>query len=866
MDRSMSYSAGPSAPTPAPLAPPPGGGWEGTHPVASSRHSSAGVGNHEPYFPVAPANVTAPNGFYGGVLPPSDADDGADDSRNRASGSGTRRRRSTKHSANNVGDTTADSDGDGDADDSGRAAAAAAKKRSRPAKVRKVVVTSCDTCRARKLRCDAKELPLGEPCSTCVKSKQPCSFDYCVNTAPGTIRLRNRVAEFDGPERMEAAGALESLAGAGAISIGSNGANANKKGLWANFGTLPASLRFANDDPTSWFIPEEITSADTNERRRYPLSGVIDTLFARFFEAGHLTCFLVDRNDIRARWDAQQASRKAGKKAEEVPASGPKPVPSVLALAMLAAAAVSAPTSEPELIEWGRNVAWHLAVRGVQRRLAIDSAPDVEVISAALIVAASWCGETPNSQERISLFETAFRAAFDLNLNSASELPMLPPQVRAQRSVLFWTLYSLDKTLALICRRPPLLPSELHTMPRLALSDIVISRAIGSDRLFQALREADAGAIADNEDVWSCRLLESFVALSTILEAKQLALAERRAAQAMQYQAVQAQIGEAESKLEEWCQKHGELLSTATGEGPMFQGVAEALVALLHVAQLQLYSPALRFEARGAKGPIRFSEASGKALTACIESAWHLIQQPESRLAPASSSGPQQAHGAGSAVVSSITSLGVIRATQFLRFLSQHWADWNQGYGMHDCLPNRGAPDLAQSSSSSGHSTSSIRRSRAPAQLLAQARRPSRRSRTRACHRLRCPRAAARAGERASRRPPRSTWPARRPPTRPPSAAQARRSTTRASGPRRAPRRMAPSTGTAARATASAKVARSSRPAVPVPVPRALLPLDLQQRAARCSRSRRRRRRRASSSRCPRPPAWAAGRPRRWAR
>ncbi|KDN41792.1 hypothetical protein K437DRAFT_170756 [Tilletiaria anomala UBC 951] len=580
-------------------------------------------------------------------------------------------------------------------------------KQSRPGKVRKVVVTSCDACRARKLRCNAKELPLGEACSNCVKSKAACSFDYCADTTGGTIRLRNRVAELDAGAAIVATGGLAQLAslagtgghastGGGGVG-GGGGAGSRGVGEFRNgptwhsgFGADVEAFRYANEDPSSWSIPLVITAPQTGMQATYALQGVVDTLLARFFEQGTLATMIMFKDDVMSRYTAQQQAAATAATGMLPPAEQQHPegpLPAFLILAMLACAAVSSVTSEPELIEWGKTVGWHLALRGVQRRLATEGVPDLDLLQAIVLVSACWCGDNPNSQERIALFETAFRLAYDMNLTSSLDTNRLALDIKAKRIVIFWVLYALDKAMAIITRRPVQLDSELHSIPRLSLTDVVRARAKGTPRALAP------DPRANNEDVWTCRLLEAFVSLCAVFEKTRLPMIERRAMQSLTFRAMQNQISSVEGELEDWCQNHGELLSTATCEGQVFQGIAEGLVVILHVAQLQLYSPTLRYESRQAsKVPMKFSDSNSKALTACIESSWHLIQQPESRFALAGGSADRPSMGT---LASTITTLGVVRATQFLRFLSTTWADWRQGYGMHDCLP-RASVDTQQ--------------------------------------------------------------------------------------------------------------------------------------------------------------------------
>ena len=476
---------------------------------------------------------------------------------------------------------------------------------------------------------------------------------------------------------MAAAGGLAQLAGLAAASGGPNG------GSWSAYkggpfgGIEPEMFRYANEDPSTWGVPLIITNPATGVQATYALPGVLDTLMARFFEHGTLATMIMFKEESMARYRSLAHSTL-----QQTSQSGHPdgPLPAYLTLAMLSCAAISSVTSEPELIEWGKTIGWQLALRGVQRRLSLEGAADLDLVQAITLVGACWCGDNPNSQERIALFETAFRLAYDLNLTSSLDYDRLQPDIRAKRIVIFWVLYALDKTLALICRRPSQLNSDLHSIPKLTLTDVVLASTKGSPRVNDQPEPR-----ASDEEQWTCRLLEAFISLASIFERTSLPMVERRAMASLTFRAMQNQISAVEGELEEWCQNHGELLSSATLEGQVFQGTAESLVAILHVAQLQLYSPALRYEARQAtKIPLKFSDGNNKALTACIESAWHLIQQPESKFALA---GPGDQTNLGP-IASSITSLGVVRATQFLRFLSTHWADWRQGYGMHDRLPN----------------------------------------------------------------------------------------------------------------------------------------------------------------------------------
>ncbi|KAK0568847.1 hypothetical protein OC861_001540 [Tilletia horrida] len=72
--------------------------------------------------------------------------------------------------------------------------------RASPPRFKRVAVTSCDSCRLRKLKCNAKELPAGSTCSSCAKHEWQCTFeDSKESLNRPTTRMRHKIHRNPNP-------------------------------------------------------------------------------------------------------------------------------------------------------------------------------------------------------------------------------------------------------------------------------------------------------------------------------------------------------------------------------------------------------------------------------------------------------------------------------------------------------------------------------------------------------------------------------------------------------------------------------------------------------------------------------------------
>ncbi|EPQ30271.1 uncharacterized protein PFL1_02387 [Pseudozyma flocculosa PF-1] len=579
----------------------------------------------------------------------------------------------------------------------------------------------------------------------------PASFDhasmsvvpgsYCGNGLAGQPPLSSGLAPMplqDGPE------AMPSTAGGSRrnSNSGHRGGNRNKRsrpskavaevpacdtppeGKKGRFLPLIDADRASIDKPgpwTGWGLPGSITDQTTGERVEATAFAMAALLFDRFYSQPTLLSLVVSYEELFGRINVLIAQQQDD---VERRSSGTALIPEYLLLAVAATAAASTATREPELRQWWKQHGWSLAMNSINAELRRGDVQQLELVQALLVVAISWTGE-PESVDRIVLFETAIKVSFRLHLNSARRLQgSTSPAERAKRICLYWLVYVVDKLVAIAAGRPAMVAWELCDMPMLALEDLV---AYGSSNLTSRSSKPQQSR---EQLFWLHNLALCQIALARILEQVQhdlYPIAAPRPRWSMA--AIQDAIRPNEERLVDWCKCSRDLIRGASKLGGTCQMAAEAVVSQLHLVQIQLYQLPLQFEAEvlssqashqraNAAGHVdinidvgtghygqqpqqqqqrvQFSEVNFKALTACLESAWHLVQQSGS------------CHGALPTVIaarlasddelvptdSGPTSFGMIKAVRLFRFLARFWDSWDRGFGLLRSLHS--APEQAQ--------------------------------------------------------------------------------------------------------------------------------------------------------------------------
>ncbi|KAK0560042.1 hypothetical protein OC844_004016 [Tilletia horrida] len=584
-------------------------------------------------------------------------------------------------------------------------------------RVKRVVVTSCDSCRLRKLKCNAKELPPGSTCGSCAKHDWQCTFEdskESQNRPPRRMRHKihrkpsqdiefplHFMAATQGPPVATVAsqpffftpqaapsgvgGQVFAPAGPSttiAAPIHPSSSTFDISPYAPKYAALASSAMFpafgssatqlggadvANPLLAELALPHSLTDPVTGFIRVAGTHQVAELLLTRLFTDSTSYASILPRRQTFQRFFA----------------ASPAPLPDYLMQTILAAAAFLPTTHEPELLAW-RPHAWSVAVKAVQTRLRSRIPADVSLIQALLLLGNGWIGD-PEDSERAVIFEMALRLAFSIGLDSTTAAGPESAE-RSLRIILFWNMYIVDRVLLIATGRPVILVRSTHDLPLPSVQDAHLI----------ALSVRDDLSTQSDEHIWIQRQLHAFISLANILEDTHSLLQELRdSAPAQTLHDILRRIFPVEIALERWCKDNKLLLrETAAAHGPLCQNLTESMVAQLHMCQLQLYQVAIRFEIEHARSlPILFDPANSKSLTACVESAWYLVQQPLVNHDPAAA---LQAILPGSKPVThfNVSNYAVLRAAQFLRLLSCTWAEWNAGRGLEEYTP-RNAVEFA---------------------------------------------------------------------------------------------------------------------------------------------------------------------------
>ena len=676
-----------------------------------------------------------------------------------------------------------------------------------PRKQKRVVVTSCDTCRLRKLRCNAKELPKGTPCSNCTKHSIPCTFEDSKEHNRPLIRKKLTSNNVKGPSASAARANQRGVKGCATSKSFDQGADWTRfsvssqgelpgptffnEPFWDGhpgydaalaatstfgfaFGSSPVPMNsaLANfDSParpstqagypvasgpmrrprlnshgrsqsftpelfhpyrrasasadlsssgmiapaapveepgpwSAWSLPSGLTDPTTGQT--FPLGQfqAVKLLLNRFYSEPTFLSIILPYEELFGRFEALLSVNATGHST-----NGWSPLPEYLLRAVVSCGAASAATREPELRLWKQH-AWQTALDIVNARLNGRDKEEIEMVQALLLLGICWMGE-PESLERTITFEKAIKIACNLHLGSSKVLrfPNLIQQERSKRICLHWTVYVVDKLVAVARNRPSLVTKDSHDMPRPSIDDL---KQQGCSNLTS---HSSSGQDAQNQLYWTHNLALCYIDLAEILEDIQADLYPIvQPAFETTLDEVHGRIYPNEQKLEYWCKSNRVLMQTASEQGKLCRTVTEAIMAQLHLVQLQLYQRPLRLEVEvheaqrrqrpegmsdgeteAAFAPIHFSASNSKALTACIESAWHLVQQPVSpsfnpdspfTSAARLSSTSTSSNSTGSSLQRvGGTSFAVLKATQFIRFLSLNWKGWDSGMGMLQYTP-----------------------------------------------------------------------------------------------------------------------------------------------------------------------------------
>lgn len=544
-------------------------------------------------------------------------------------------------------------------------------------------VSSCDQCRVKKMKCDAKERPHGQTCANCERYKRKCTFRDKESDMQSKLeqqqlkanRPRSRTngsasTTFD-PSVWGEASAMASYPRD--VPAGGSGA-----WLWGNHGrsmSLPG-LQHSGSANGYFAVPTTLYSTPTQPE------AVIELLLTRFYDNAPSSLAVViapPRAQMMQRFRRSHAA----------------PLPLYLVQVVAACALATAFQPEPELRAWAIT-AWREAVEAVQARLSASSMiPDLDVIRALLLLTITSAG-SPAATERLTSFHTALGLAHSLQLMSRDHNEACHPEERAQRLQIFWILYVVDKVIAVAHESAAMLP--MCEMPFLAVSDMEM---LGVDK-------------SDADTVHGLAL--ATLDLMRILEAVQRDLYGAPASTTFPTNAsAHAVIQPLEQQLEDWCKSSRVILSQ--GETPFTRRMAASVISLLHLVQLQLYSFPLRLEATlttSGTFPITFGTANLKALVGSIESSLHLIRRGSNV------SGGVNASNRVAVVTQAINKLHpsttpmtfdiflADRGATFLRFLSMAWSGWCGGEGIFNFVPQQQQDkeaDVAESAAQSEQAT-----------------------------------------------------------------------------------------------------------------------------------------------------------------
>lgn len=416
-----------------------------------------------------------------------------------------------------------------------------------------------------------------------------------------------------------------------------------------------------------WNVPIFLTDPATGQRKTMTSQGVVELLLHRFYAQPSFNCIVVpNRKETlhRLRYGAI--------------------LPHLLHT-MIACAAASSLTTEPELLLW-RSQVWHGASESVHRRLTVAGPPELELVQSLLLLSTNWSGGLLQI-ERINTFYTAIKLALSLQLQSGDHL-YVSPGPRSARIMLFWSFYCTDKILAVMTKRQPVICRESHSVPLPSIEDIEAASGLPPNTTVAA---------------WLQRLAFAYISLIQITECvqRQLLLPIHHG-KIVSLDQIYRQILPIERLLESFCKEQRWLLGIVTELSPICRSLAEAVISQLHFTQLHLYLPTLQYEVNRqgkSQQPIRFSPLNDKSLSATIESAWHLVQQPVNGTRPDLSSLHQASSSTDSLLNGASLTFSracVLVGLNVFRFLSTSWSDWDQGKGCIRFAPVRISGELLQ--------------------------------------------------------------------------------------------------------------------------------------------------------------------------
>ncbi|KAN0060608.1 hypothetical protein ACQY0O_007266 [Thecaphora frezii] len=617
-----------------------------------------------------------------------------------------------------------------------------------PQRQKRVLVTSCDACRLRKLRCNAKELPRGTSCSNCAKSELECTFEDFKESMRPIIRPRARraVSASKASARLPPSVQMASAGSSWSSTVPWLARSTASKGMPASEGAQPLALqggpidcteprldptnlssstadlveairlggtipshsefKFARRGPwDEWALPTVLTHPVTGESSTSSPFATVSLLLERFYAKPTVNAIVLSYEELFRRLDALLAQQGGVGGRTNV-----EPIPSFLLLAAVVVAAGYATTNEPEIMLW-RQYGRVLAIELINARLQSGAAAQIDVMQALLLLSIGWSGE-PDSADRLALFETAVNHCFELELHSCKPLESPISQAdRAKRICLYWMVYVVDKMVAAARDRPGAISRNVSDIPLPSLEDILVYGSSNLTSHTTTIQEAQG------QLCWIHSLALCLISLAQILEDVQAELylpsSQEGLYAAWHPWAVLAAVEANEQKLEGWCKSNSALLQAAAEQGEVCQSVTDAIVAQLHLVQLQLYQRPLRLESNvlrsqgveaqameydqnrsfksawAATVPLsaaagfhlapraQFSAADAKALTACIESAHYLVQHGDRTIRAQSCTIPiaslSSAESGGRSTYSVPTALAVLKATQFLEFLDRFW-------------------------------------------------------------------------------------------------------------------------------------------------------------------------------------------------
>ncbi|CAO1635745.1 unnamed protein product [Parajaminaea phylloscopi] len=560
-------------------------------------------------------------------------------------------------------------------------------------RVRRVPVSSCDQCRIKKMRCDAKDRPHGETCANCERYGRRCTFrdkesdmaskaqaqssrpklNRSASTSLASMWRSDPANTFLGAAPnvpFDVAMSASTTASSSSMTIpslqpalpfgqeGNSGADEGNhpSWLWASTEeTSPPSMNFhaaAADDAGDYFaVPAIVTSVSTGLPRTIAAEALIERLLERFYDSDPSFATLVapPRHEMLARFRTSHSAS----------------LPLYLVHVVAACSAATQPQPEAEIKRWAPS-AWREAIEAVQERLSAPCAPDMDLVRALLLLTITSAGKAA-SPERVTSFETALALAQSLKLNCRHAADACSPNERAQRLQLFWILYVLDKLLAVARQSRPLLP--MSDMPFLSNDEMV-----------------SLGLPAREADVLQGLALAT-IHLMQILETVQTTLySSTSMANLMQLDAALTVIQPLEQQLEQWCKTSRNVLSQ--GRDPLSRHVASNVISLLHLVQLQVYSFTLRLEASLASValPITFHNANFKAMIGSIESSLHLVRRGHLLIDGRAAVREAVARDTLTTNPMNFDSYLMERGAAFLKFFATAWAGWANGEGVFNFL------------------------------------------------------------------------------------------------------------------------------------------------------------------------------------